>query len=254
MKIVINSDDLGISTEVNDCIFRQMSHETIRSATLMMNGPAVEDALRAMRQFPHCSFGVHLNLTQFAPLSAHPALAPLLNARGEFKGREAGHPYQIPLSKSICEGVFAEWCAQIDRALSSGLRISHIDSHHHTHTRWQLLDTLKALCLRYNIHRVRTRVNMGCSLPARLLSILWNRNLRSEASITTTRGFASFTNFHRRLAAGLSLPETMEVMCHPGNPRTKAENALLAGNWKALLPAEAELVSYDAMPLPLVRK
>lgn len=245
MKIVINSDDLGISAAVNACIFRRMDNETLRSATLMMNGPAIEQAIHEARHFPRCSFGVHLNLTQFAPLSAHPALAPLLNAQGEFKGRETGRPCGIPLSKSIREGVFAEWCAQIERARSLGLRISHIDSHHHTHTRWELLDTLKALCHRYGIERVRTRVNIGCSLPARLLGALWNRRLRSSTAITTTRGFAPFTTFHQRLVSGLPLPETMEVMCHPGHARYSAENELLDSNWKTILPTGAELVSYD---------
>lgn len=250
MKIVINSDDLGISAEVNASIFRLMDKGLVRSATLMMNGPAAEEALRESRHFPQCSFGVHLNLTQFASLSAHPALAPLLDAKGEFKGRDTGHPYWIPLSKNIRKGILAEWSAQIDRALALGLRISHIDSHHHTHTRWELIETLEALCRRYKIQRVRTRVNMGCSLPSRGLAAFWNHRVRSSSGLITTDGFASFTVFHQRLIAHRPLPQTLEVMCHPGHARYNEENLRLNSDWPALLPPGSERVNYEAIAAP----
>lgn len=250
MNIVINCDDLGIRSDVNASIFRQMEKGLVRSATVMMNGAAVEEAIREAQNFPHCSFGVHLNITQFATLSNHPGLAPLLDAQGEFNGRQTGRPYRIPLTKAIRAGVFAEWSAQIERARALGLRISHIDSHHHTHTRWELLGELTALCSRYGITRVRTRVNVGRSFTFHLLNRAWNRRLRAIPGITTTAGFAAFTTFHQRLVSGQSIPETMEVMCHPGHDRYRAENILLDSNWEDRLPVGTTMVSYREIGMP----
>jgi predicted glycoside hydrolase/deacetylase ChbG (UPF0249 family) len=42
-----------------------------------------EDAVKRSRRFPNCSFGVHLNLTSFAPLSSAKNLDPVLRA-GKF--------------------------------------------------------------------------------------------------------------------------------------------------------------------------
>jgi len=116
MRIIINCDDLGANATVNDRILELMEQRRVTSATLMMNAPAIEDAVRRIGNYPYCSFGVHLNATEFAPLSAHPGLRTLLNDEGEFAGNARRDPINIPLSAAACEGVYAEWCAQIERA------------------------------------------------------------------------------------------------------------------------------------------
>jgi predicted glycoside hydrolase/deacetylase ChbG (UPF0249 family) len=85
MKIIINADDLGISRLVNDEIFSLIAKGRISSATIMANAPATEDALARLSQFPQASYGVHMNCTQFAPLTKDEALKPLLADNGEFK-------------------------------------------------------------------------------------------------------------------------------------------------------------------------
>ena len=130
MKIIINADDLGLSPAVNHAIFALMEEGRITSATLMANAPAAEEAAQRLARLPRCSFGVHLVGTELRPLSSHPGLAPLLNEKGEF----AGNLRRISITPAIANGIFAEWCAQIDRALALGVPVSHIDSHHHSHT------------------------------------------------------------------------------------------------------------------------
>lgn len=85
-RVIINADDLGISLRVNDSIFELMEYRRISSATLMATGPAFDDAVSRMPKFPHCSFGIHLNLTEFAPLSGKIRLHQILDKKGEFAG------------------------------------------------------------------------------------------------------------------------------------------------------------------------
>src|SRR6516162_759961 len=63
MLLIINADDLGVSESVNNETFALMQSGLITSATLIANAPAFEDAVRNSKKFPHCSFGVHLNLS-----------------------------------------------------------------------------------------------------------------------------------------------------------------------------------------------
>jgi predicted glycoside hydrolase/deacetylase ChbG (UPF0249 family) len=253
MKIIVNCDDLGASTPVNDSIFDLMQQGRVTSATLMMNGAALEDALGRIGTFRQCSFGVHLNVTEFAPLSTHPGLLPLLNAQGEFAGNAQRRPREIPLNASIREGVYAEWCAQIERALALGVPVSHLDSHHHVHTRPSLLGILKRVQERYGIRRVRLRANL-LSLPistrkriSLLRQVAWNAALRGFAGAETCDAFAAFSVFHARLLAGFDGRGAIELMCHPGREQYAAETELLRGPWKDRLAPDARLIGYNEL-------
>ena len=73
-RLIVNADDLGASDVVNDAIFREIEKGRVTSSTFLANGPGVDKAAKAAKQFPHVSFGVHLNLTEYYPLSGDPAL------------------------------------------------------------------------------------------------------------------------------------------------------------------------------------
>ena len=53
------------------------------------------------------------------------------------------------------EAKVAELRAQIERALGSGLNITHIDSHQHTHVLPGMNGLVRMLCNEYNIKRER---------------------------------------------------------------------------------------------------
>ena len=65
MNVIINADDLGKSIEVNEAIFDMMARGSVTSATILANGPKLQNALTRLAHFPHCSFGVHLNADEF---------------------------------------------------------------------------------------------------------------------------------------------------------------------------------------------
>ena len=117
MKIIVNGDDLGISSAVNDAIFALMEEGRVTSATLMTNAPAAEDASRHLGKLPNCSFGVHLE-TDFRALSSQPGPVPPPNGNGEF----AGNLRRITITPADAGRIFTEWCAQRDRALALGSR------------------------------------------------------------------------------------------------------------------------------------
>ncbi len=251
MRIVINCDDLGANAAVNESIFALMEQACVTSATLMMNGPAIKEAIRRIGKFPHCSFGVHLNVTEFAPLSAHAGLRPLLDGKGEFAGRTRRDPVNIPLTNSIREGVYAEWSAQIERALAFGVPVSHADSHHHVHTRASLLPVLRAVVKKYDIPRVRLRRNLlaDSRSPRKRLRVArqmpWIFAMRLMTGASTTDAFASFADFYARLQSGHSWNGSVELMCHPGSERFRTETELLMGDWRQRFCPEAKLISYN---------
>jgi predicted glycoside hydrolase/deacetylase ChbG (UPF0249 family) len=249
MKIIVNCDDLGMSAVVNEAIFELMDQGRATSATLMANAPAFESAVSQTGNYPSCSFGVHLNVTEFAPLSSHAGLGPLLNDHGEFAGLTLIDRREFRWTKALCAGVYAEWSAQIERALAHGVPISHLDSHHHVHTRFGLMGVLKRLRQRFGIPRIRLRRNVGSStspmgMGRRATNQAWNLALRYVVWAQTSDRFAAFSTLYDDLCSGATRPGVIELMCHPGNERFVAETALLRGDWRERMSREARLISY----------
>jgi predicted glycoside hydrolase/deacetylase ChbG (UPF0249 family) len=216
MRIILHADDLGISHQVNDAIFHLMDEEKITSTSIVANGPAFDDAARRVQRFPHCSVGVHLNITEFAPLHPSHALAPLLE-NGKFQKPGRGYVYE----RSQAFAIFREWTEQVKRVRQSGIAVSHVDSHHHLHTRFSLLSCLKQVCRAENIRRVRIR-HTFTRVPGiarwRIDNLLYNWRLRQH--FVCADEFGSFASFH----PGRVPPHAnVELMLHPGNPRYHGE-------------------------------
>jgi len=131
MLMIINADDLGLSITVNKAIFDLLAGGHITSTSLLANAPATEDAVVELRRQKNRSFGVHLNVTGFHPLTRNAELSPILDSSGCFAGNSIR---STPITWQLREAIFQEWSAQIDRLFSMGLTPSHIDSHHHVHT------------------------------------------------------------------------------------------------------------------------
>jgi predicted glycoside hydrolase/deacetylase ChbG (UPF0249 family) len=248
VRIIINCDDLGASREINDEIFDLMEQRRVTSATVMMNAPETEDALRRMRKYPACSFGIHLNGTEFTPLTTHPGLGPLLNEKGEF----ARNLKRIALTSKIRNAVYFEWCAQIERALEAGVAFSHIDSHEYVHTVPRLFGVVKRIQRKFHIRKVRITPNIFApsetkSLRLRASKFAWNFALRHYVPTITTDKFCAFLVFYQQLQAGLRWPASIELMCHPGRKKFAAETELLRSNWKATLAQDARLINYNEL-------
>lgn len=246
-RLVVNADDLGHSDAVNAAIFALMESGHVSSASLMMNAPAVEAAIREIARFPGRSFGVHLNATEFPPLCRDPSLAVLCDGTGSLHTEWARGRRHLP--RRARQAVFAEWCAQVERARDLGVPVSHLNSHHHLHTHPSLFMVLKRVQQRFGIRKVRLARNLfGVGERVRpgfaTATAAWNLALRTLYRTRTADAFTTFRTFHERARSDLSWQGTLELMCHPGAEMFEAETHLLASDWRETLADGADIVSY----------
>jgi chitin disaccharide deacetylase len=248
MKIIVNADDLGMSEPVSEAIFHGMQRGTITSATLLSNGPAVRAATQQLHLFPKCSFGVHLNLTEFEPLcsASRTDLANILDQNKCFNGNSIR---EVRIGLPMLRAIFREWCSQIENLMRLGVEPSHLDAHHHVHTIPQMLPVLAALRRRYKINKVRISRNMydDSERPGGLLLAkkrLFNSALRT-IGFRTTRIFTDLGTFIKLCAARPPRPASVELMTHPGAVPRNEEADLLESDWPGMLSYEATLVSYN---------
>jgi predicted glycoside hydrolase/deacetylase ChbG (UPF0249 family) len=250
MKVIVNADDLGFSREVNDAIFGLMARGRVTSATIMANGGDVEDAVRRAGELPRCSFGVHLNAFGLKPLTQNAGLSPILDQAGNFAGNIIR---QTAITAALREAIFEEWCAQVEKLQSLGVRVSHFDSHHHTHTLPALFPVLKRLQRRFGIRKVRISMNIYSRqtpagsrwLPAG--KALWNFALRHCPATTTTEGFSSLQVFCEAMRESPRQFSSVEVMVHPGAAHFEAETRLLDSAWWEELSLAPQFVSYHEL-------
>jgi predicted glycoside hydrolase/deacetylase ChbG (UPF0249 family) len=133
-RLIVNADDLGADKARNAGIFETIDAGVVTSASILPNGPALEDALSRLRSLDptRISFGLHLNLSEGTPLSYR--LRLLTGPDGAFLGKARAqqllmHQGDQTLEKEVAD----EMVAQVRVLRDAGIRIQHLDGHQHVH-------------------------------------------------------------------------------------------------------------------------
>lgn len=134
-QLIVNADDFGLTPGVNRGIITAFQKGIVTSTTLMVNMPGFEDAVKLAKDEPKLAVGIHLNLTYGAPLSPVAEIPSLIDASGRF----LKDPPYLQKEADLPQ-IQAEFAAQIERFLSTGLKPSHLDTHHHLHREPRILD------------------------------------------------------------------------------------------------------------------
>lgn len=253
MRIIINADDFGLNASVNESIIELIRCRKITSTTLIANAPSVEQGVQGIPRNCGCSFGVHLNLTEFEPLTPPEERANLsicLDGNGHFRGE--GYLRSIALRSKVRQAIYNELRLQVEKTLSLGIDISHFDSHNHIHTIPELFFVIKRLQKHFGIRKLRSTWNVWPPSEKKSLAIIlqkhiWDFALRRYYYTKATSGFTSFATFYSVARLALLKHHSMEVMVHPGNSDFEEETKLLFTDWQKTLPFFTELISYHAL-------
>ncbi|MFB1049933.1 chitin disaccharide deacetylase [Paraliobacillus sp. JSM ZJ581] len=145
MKVIFNADDYGLTKGVTNGIIKAHVDGVVNSATLMMNGKAVNYAIEQAKKTPSLKVGIHLVLTYGKPvLDQVPAI---VDEEGKFKFKNS----TTDIDAIELEQIEKEWRAQLDAFLATGLKLNHIDSHHHVHGLPQLKEIVIKLATDYQV-------------------------------------------------------------------------------------------------------
>ena len=197
MLLIINADDLGASEGINDEIFELMRLGLVTSATIMANAPAFEHAVSRMKDFPACSFGVHLNLTAFRPLGLMKGVEQIVDVNGHL----SPHLFKTSITSDMRAAAFRELALQVTRAINAGVPVSHFDSHQHVHTIPILFPIFKRLQRMFGIRKIRTTINLlapGDRMSAARSMKKWvfANALRHFPATQSPEGFGNFKDFY----------------------------------------------------------
>lgn len=132
--LVVNADDFGMASGVNEGIKEAHRHGIVTSASLMVRGPEAVQAASYARHSPRLSIGLHVDLGEWA------------YQQGEWVERYrvvALHDHQT---------VAGEVERQLSRFRSLvGRNPSHLDSHQHAHRHEPVRSVLTAIAARLGL-------------------------------------------------------------------------------------------------------
>jgi len=154
-RLIVNADDFGLTAGVNRAIIEGHTRGVVTSATLMANMPAFDEAVRLAKDHPSLGVGLHFNITQGRPIAEASRVGSLVDDHGEFWGTGAALLGRALAGRLNTEEVIVELRAQIEKVLNAGLRLTHIDSHKHSHALPRICEAIIATIEDYGINAVR---------------------------------------------------------------------------------------------------
>jgi len=202
MRVIFNADDFGFSEGVNYGILEAYEKGPVRSVTMMANMPGFGHGVQLAHENPGLKVGVHLVLT--AGYSLGGPYGTITDDTGKFL--PAAELLRRAEAQEIClDEVEAEYDAQIQKIMHTGIWPTHFDGHHHAHNLPGIVDVFLKLAKQYG---VAVRIHDKTLLSG------------EYGDIKTTAAFSQ--DFY---GAGVSLAhlkrilsdngDELEVMCHP---------------------------------------
>lgn len=196
-KIIVNADDFGLSEAVNYGIISAYKNGIVRSTTIMPGMPAFEHAIGLLKENKGLGCGVHMTLSANRPiLNSHKTI---VDESGNFYRRITN---EIIEEKFDLDEVYEEFCAQIDKVINSGVKIEHLDSHHHVHTLRSLKPVIERIVGKYQLPirgGFEYKIDYDKVIP--MIESFYSDNVTDDY----------FENFINEIKEH----KVMDIMCHP---------------------------------------
>jgi chitin disaccharide deacetylase len=236
-RLIVNADDFGLTSGVNRAIAELHNAGVVTSASLMARAAATEEAIELARSMPTLGVGCHIVLVDGEPvLPAHQIPTLVDRKTGRFPISLDKFLTRLFTGRVRAAEIEAEAAAQVGLLQQRGVRLTHVDSHMHTHVFSAVLRPVLRAAGAAGIRAIRhpfepewaARATAGASLrriaaltALRILEPRSRRILAGEGFVTTDGTIAMAGTGTLNASALRSLlerlpPGTWELVTHPG--------------------------------------
>lgn len=225
-RLIVNADDFALSPGVTTGILEAHTAGIVTSTSMMVRCPGWHDGVSRVRATPRLGVGLHFNLLVGAPLTLAPSLT---RPNGDFLSL-GGLALSSVINALSTNEIAAECEAQLAALKDAGIRVTHIDSHRHTHALPVVCRAVAAVATAHRLPLRRpvetrqvARGNFGGRFRAGLVARSWRLAARGGPAVRapdhiaglSLRGGPAFAADLARLVD--TLPEgTTELVVHPG--------------------------------------
>jgi len=233
-RLILNSDDFGLTRGINRAIAELHTAGCLTSATLMANGPAFDDAVATARAHPTLRVGCHIVLVDGTPIS-DPTTLPTLCPNGRtLRPSLLDFLRDLLLHRIDPTEIQREALAQFHKIERAGIRVTHFDTHKHTHLFPPVAAQLSTILKRCEFVALRnpfepTFAQAAAAAPLkrriettalRCFKPSWKRATSHVQTTDGTLGITATGTLNaltlRNILASLPASGTYELLCHPG--------------------------------------
>jgi hopanoid biosynthesis associated protein HpnK len=132
----------------------------------MVGAPAVADAVARVRRLPNLRVGLHVVLTDGAPVSPRGDVPGLLDDRGNFRNDLPLYGAQITFDPAVKRQLETEIAAQFEAYRATGLPLDHVDGHRHFQLHPVIARTIIAIGRRYGMRALRVPLEPWSTIAA----------------------------------------------------------------------------------------
>ncbi len=196
-KFILNADDFGMSEAFNTAILEGYQAGLLKSTSLVANGQAYEEAVNnVIPACPDLGVGVHLNFIEGKSLVKD--LNTLTDSDGNFNNSYGQMIIKAYNKKNdeFLKQLETEFRAQIEKIKNSGVNITHIDSHVHTHAIPPIFELVCKLAKEYGIKQIRTQFERPYLIP----DVMIHLNLAYPINLIKIALLDSFTLINKPVA------------------------------------------------------
>lgn len=208
IRVIFNADDFGDSPAINEAIMQAHLRGLLTSASLMVAGEAVEEAVALAREHPTLAVGLHVVMVDGRPALPPEEIPHLVGPDGRFPEDAVALGLRCFFSRIAQEELAAEIEAQFRLYAQTGLPLDHVDGHYHLHLHPSALRVILPLAQRYGARGFRlprdelgpalgwSRRQAGTQVAWAAIFALLNRyvlrKLRPFPLVTTERVYGLF--------------------------------------------------------------
>ena len=218
--IKINADDFGYSNVDNSSILFCFKNNVINSSTIMVNAPKFLEAVEISKKFSLSKFiGLHLNLTEFSPLTEEIKTNPKFVKNGLFYNnlKNRGFSSFLSFTRKDKKQIKNELEAQMKLFRSYFPDSTFLDSHHHIHTVYPILKIVLRLAKKYKFETLRISKNVpkSSNILKNLYKGVINKKILKEFPYSSSMFFDTFVENLKYVSNFKTRTINIEIMVHP---------------------------------------
>jgi hopanoid biosynthesis associated protein HpnK len=219
-RLIVTADDFGAAVEVNEAVERAHRGGILSAASLMVAGPAANDAVRRAKSLPTLRVGLHLVLVEGKPVLPASAVPGLVDSSGHFRTGMARAGAAMFFLPKVRAQLAAEIEAQFAAFAATGLTLDHVNAHKHFH----LHPTIASLIVKIGkAHGAR-----GARVPLEPQDVLGQiEDHKASGVVALTAPFARALR-SRFCRAGIAAPDAVFGLAWSGAMTTSRLAGLIA--------------------------
>jgi predicted glycoside hydrolase/deacetylase ChbG (UPF0249 family) len=213
--LIIHADDLALAHSVNQASLDALDRKAASSASIMVPCPWLTEVAVYAKEHPDADLGIHITMNsewkryRWGPQASRGDVSGLLDLDGYL------HPSPVfTLKNAKPEEVEREIRAQVDRAVKSGIRPTHLDSHMGTLFSPAFFPAYVKVAREYGLPFFALRV---ITASAELQSLMKETDILPDAYAMATESVKSeqWPQYYAGIARGLK-PGLTEMIVHLG--------------------------------------